>query len=151
MRKLWRVARVGVTAVTLAAGLAVTATPAGATTQAPAQVTPSPRHVITAASRTTARNYRGGWFTVTYCDDQYYRYGCTIGSSGDLFGSLYAANGCATRVVMYAPTAMIFASAHISRRTVSIETITSTTYAAAPVDVLRLESIDRIGKGHSYD
>jgi hypothetical protein len=102
MRKLWRVARVGVTAVTLAAGLAVTATPAGATTQAPAQVTPSPRHVITAASRTTARNYRGGWFTVTYCDDQYYRYGCTIGSSGDLFGSLYAANGCATRVVMYA-------------------------------------------------
>jgi hypothetical protein len=101
VRKLWRLAAVGVAAAALAAGLVVTAMPAGAPAHRTIQVTQSQGHIVT-ASCTTARNYRGGWFTVTYCNGQYYRYACNIGDSGDLFGPLYAANGCVTQVAMHA-------------------------------------------------
>jgi hypothetical protein len=99
VRKLWRRAAVGVSAIALAAGAVVAAMAAGAPAKPAAQVAQSQVHVVTAAC-TTARNYKAGYATFTYCDDQIYRVACHSGSHGDLFGPLYAANGCSTQLRM---------------------------------------------------
>ena len=87
-------------AAVLSGGLAVTATPTGATTQPTVQVTQSQHEVITPASCTTARNYKGGYATFTYCNGQYNREPCS-GTWVTIFGPLYAANGCSTRLYMW--------------------------------------------------
>jgi hypothetical protein len=104
MRKLWRWATVGMGTAVLVAGLAVTATSAGATTHIRVQVTQSQRHLLTPASCTSARNYKGGYVTVTYCDGAYNRYACSGSNSENIYGPLYAANGCSTQVNLYLST-----------------------------------------------
>jgi hypothetical protein len=99
LSKLWRWVTVGVGAIALAAGLAVAATPAGATPEPTIQVMQS-QHYLAPASCTSNRNYKGGWATFTYCDDQFYRVECSQGAKGDIFGPLYAANGCSTQLRM---------------------------------------------------
>jgi hypothetical protein len=106
VRKSWRLAVAGMGATALAAGLVVAVMPASATgaIRHPAiQIAHSQRHV-TAASCTTTRNYKGGSLTFTYCFDEYNRFECTIGSSQDIFGPTYAANGCSTQVNLYTST-----------------------------------------------
>jgi hypothetical protein len=100
LRKLWRWTTVGVGAIALAAGLVVAAIPAGATTGPTIQVMQS-QHYLAPASCTSNRNYKGGYATFTYCDDQFYRVDCSQGAKGDIHGPLYAANGCSTQLRMY--------------------------------------------------
>jgi len=109
MRKLWRWAIAGVGTAALAAGLVVTAAPAGAaakpTSQAAAiqttaiQTTQAPRQA-TAAACTTARNYESGYATFTYCGGDFNREPCT-GTWVEIFGPKYAANGCSTRLYLW--------------------------------------------------
>jgi hypothetical protein len=42
--------------------------------------------------------------TFTYCDDQYNRYSCEEGDFQDIFGPLYAANGCSFRLYLFLST-----------------------------------------------
>jgi hypothetical protein len=104
VRKLWRCATVGVAAAALAAGLVVAAMPTGATTQPTIQITQAQaqaqRHMVT-ASCTGDRHYLGGYVTFTYCNNQYYRVACSRGTTGDIFGPLYAANDCDFQLYLY--------------------------------------------------
>lgn len=100
VRKLWRQAAFGVVAATLTAGLVIAATQADASAKPAAQVTQSQQRIVPAAC-TTARNYKGGSVTLTYCDDSTTRSGCFTGNNGSLHGPLYAANGCQTQLWLW--------------------------------------------------
>ena len=100
MRKLWRFASVIIGATTLAAGLAFTASQAGATTQSTARITQS-QHQLAPAACTTNRHYKKGVLTFTPCTGSPTTRNCSIGEYGEIFGPLYAANGCPTQVYLW--------------------------------------------------
>jgi len=101
MRKLWRWAIIGAAAAALSGGLVVTAAQAGATARPTTQTTQAQHHAMLPATCTTARNYRSGYATFTYCDGHYSRYGCTAGNNAAIYGPLYAANGCSTQLFLW--------------------------------------------------
>jgi hypothetical protein len=100
VRKLWRWISVGVGATTLAAGLAVAATPSGAATHPAIHITRSQRG-ITPDSCTGRRNYLGAKVTFTSCSGGIQRSGCSTGNNGAISGPLYAANGCQTQLWLW--------------------------------------------------